>query len=211
MDAAATLAVAPATRIYKKDCIFFKDRLRRKEKERERGAERDLGTMTDSEREHAAENNEKECDDCMSSQIAYINDHVITNGITFIVGISDTNDAREHATGRVTTTSPDTIQLIMETECNLLEQYAQTFLQATTASGATEVTPKFALRASLSNGYVAVPRSATNRSRESALLHITGVWETENEFGVEYRWALVELDSRDNVGACSNPFYPSVV
>jgi hypothetical protein len=142
----------------KKECVFFKDRVRRKEKECERLWEKEYGS-----REHENKGN----DEYSSSQVVTINDQVITNGITFIVdgGSSSINSNRFRAH-----------EIIQETERILLERYAQTFL-----TGA-QIAPKFTFQ------IPSLPLLSTITNGNNGVLTITGVWESESEFGLEYRW-----------------------
>jgi hypothetical protein len=162
----------------KKECIFFKDRLRRKEKDCERAWDREYGSG-----QHELK------DEYLWSQIVTINEHVITNGITFVVDSSsiniNCNSFRAHA-------------VVQETERILLERYAQTFL-----TGA-DIIPKFAFQIPLmitninsaGNGNTGNGNNNVNHAL-ALVLNITGVWETKSEFGLDYRWMPL-IDSRND-------------
>jgi hypothetical protein len=174
----ATMAVAhslsTSESACKKECIFFKDRLRRKEKDCERAWEREYGSG-----EHESN------DEYLWSQVVTINDHVITNGITFVVdgsGINiNRNSFRAHA-------------IVQETERIVLERYAQTFL-----TGA-DITPKFAFQIPLVSDINTCNTGNGNNNVNDALalvLNITGVWETESKFGLDYRWMQLNDSCND--------------
>ena len=174
-----TLAVAPITRAsnYKKERIFFKDRVRRKENES------DSEPDAENKKERAREFNDYERKEYVSSQIMYIDDSVIMNGVTFLI---DSDDVLENE-----------VDAIADTERMLLEHYAQTFSHMRDTCASTRLA--FQLRSS--SGYrVALHQDAMlpykkKMQYNSMALHVTGVWETEYEIGLEYKWIYTARSS----------------
>ena len=155
-----TLAVAPLRyeSNYKPERIFFKDRVRRKENDSDPEIEHE------NKKERARESDDCERKEYTSSQIVYIDDSVIMNGITFLINSDENTDVAENET--------DAFNAIADTERMLLEHYAQTFFHTRDARASTRLV--FQQRRVPLNGAMA--------------LHVTGVWETDREFGVEYKW-----------------------
>jgi hypothetical protein len=120
--------------IYDKDGIFFKDRVYRRDNES--GAE-----------EHA------------SSQIIYINDTIIMNGLTFF--LNKKNSCSE----------------ILELEQVILKMYADTFF------GNVNKTMNFVMNNDISNLVL-----ESNEGDDTTALYITGVWDNASGIGLEYKW-----------------------
>lgn len=120
--------------IYYKDGIFFKDRVCRRDN--------DSGGT-----EHA------------SSQIIYINDTIIMNGLTFFL-------------------SKKSSSAIVEFEQVILKMYADTFF-----GGNENKKMNFVM-----NDITNMGLDDNSESRRDALLYITGVCDNATEIGLEYKW-----------------------
>jgi len=119
--------------IYYKDGIFFKDRVCRRD--------------NDSGTEHA------------SSQIIYINDTIIMNGLTFFL-------------------SKNNSSVVVELEQVILKMYADTFFG--------NENKKMNLMMLESNG--GDDTVDTGDTVDTVALYVTGVWDNATGIGLEYKW-----------------------
>jgi hypothetical protein len=172
----ATIAVAPpSVELCIKNRIFFRDKVRRKENECGRGWEKDSGAGA------GAGAGAGERDDYTLSQIVIINDHLVINGVTRTIMNVGANAGGDGAD--IWDSS------IREMERVLLEQYAQTFLNIETRATDVDAAPAFVFQTPQSTGFTE-PRQASGPFNV-ALLHVSGVWEAKNKFGLEYKWTFV--------------------
>jgi hypothetical protein len=139
--------IVPVTRnfAYDKDGIFFKERVFRRDNEG--------GT------EYA------------SSQIMYINDSIIMNGLTFLLNKnSSTTD----------------ISAISELERTMLKMYADTFvninINININNGTEHKKPNYLLTNDL------LLLNLESETEIDITLYVTGIWENAHGFGLEYKW-----------------------
>jgi hypothetical protein len=139
--------VVPVTRnfAYDKDGIFFKERVFRRDNEG--GAE------------------------YASSQIMYINDSIIMNGLTFLLNKNSSTTA---------------ISAISELERTMLKMYADTFvnINININNGTEHKKPNYLL----TNDRLLLNLESESESESDITLYVTGIWENAAGFGLEYKW-----------------------
>ena len=163
-----TLAVADyayALSNYKKERIFFKDQVRRKEND----------SSTDSsepenkkELSRGRDGDDRERSYYASSQIMYIDESVIMNGLAFAIPENE-----------VGTAEPSFTAMIADMERVLLEHYVQTFSHT-----------RHTCYADVSKILV-FQQQQEQPAPGATVLYVTGVWETDQEIGLEYEWIRI--------------------
>lgn len=118
---------------YYKDCIFFKDRVCRRDN--------DSG-------EHA------------SSQIIYINDTIIMNGLTFFLNKNSCSE-------------------MLELEQVILKMYADTFF------GNENKKMNFVMNDIM---ILTLESNGIDDTVDTVALYVTGVWDNATGIGLEYKW-----------------------
>ena len=129
--------------VYDKDDIFFKERVSRRDNE--------AGT------------------DYASSQIMYINDAIIMNGLTFL--LNKNSSKRE-------------ISAISELERMILKMYADTFININTNNGNENKKMNYLV----TNELLLLNLELEPDNEKHITLYVTGIWENETDIGLEYKW-----------------------
>lgn len=129
--------------VYDKDDIFFKERVSRRDNE--------AGT------------------DYASSQIMYINDAIIMNGLTFLLNKNS---------------SKRDISAISELERMILKMYADTFININTNNGNENKKMNYLV----TNELLLLNLEFDPDNENHITLYVTGIWENETGIGLEYKW-----------------------
>ena len=129
--------------VYDKDDIFFKERVSRRDNE--------AGT------------------DYASSQIMYINDAIIMNGLTFL--LNKNSSKRE-------------ISAISELERMILKMYTDTFININTNNGNENKKMNYLV----TNELLLLNLELEPDNEKHITLYVTGIWENETDIGLEYKW-----------------------
>lgn len=115
-------------------------------------------------------------------RILYSNDHITLNGVYILINLYDTQCEKYYNKYKCIfniTNHREIIDNLKLLEENMLKKYK------------TNKTPSYKIYEQIRSGYIKVFSDVTNRQNNSFILKISGIWETQNNYGLTYKFIKI--------------------